>query len=118
VTLALYMDTHVPHAITQGLRQRGVDVLTAQEDGTDRLDDPELLRRATELNRVVFSFDEDFAKVTAQWQRSGQDFAGVITLRQWDIPSGQCLDELELIAKVHGPDDIRGRLEYLPLSLT
>ena len=29
-----YMDVHVPAAITQGLRLRGVDALTAQEDGT------------------------------------------------------------------------------------
>lgn len=31
--LALYMDQHVPLAITVGLRLRGIDVLTAFEDG-------------------------------------------------------------------------------------
>lgn len=30
--MVLYMDAHVPFAITAGLRLRGVDVLTAQED--------------------------------------------------------------------------------------
>jgi hypothetical protein len=30
--VALYMDAHIPRAITVGLRLRGVDVLTAQED--------------------------------------------------------------------------------------
>ena len=30
----LYMDVHVRRAVTQGLRLRQVDVLTAQEDGT------------------------------------------------------------------------------------
>lgn len=44
--LALNMD--IPRAITNGLRRRGVDVLTAQEDGTAELDDPPLLDRATE----------------------------------------------------------------------
>ncbi len=28
---ALYMDVHVPSAVTEGLRRRGVDVLTSQE---------------------------------------------------------------------------------------
>ena len=43
----LYMDEHVPSAITEGLRRRGVDVLTAQEDGRTGEDDPELLDRAS-----------------------------------------------------------------------
>jgi predicted nuclease of predicted toxin-antitoxin system len=85
VTLALYVDAHVPFAITQGLRQRGVDVLTAQEDDADTLDDPQLLERAGELNRVVFSFDQDFSQLTGQWQSSGRSFAGVITLRRWRL---------------------------------
>ena len=43
------MDVHVPLAITEALRQRGLDVITAQEDGARRFDDPALLDRATEL---------------------------------------------------------------------
>jgi hypothetical protein len=41
------MDVHVPRAITEGLRLRGVDVLTAQADGTAELFDDKLLDRAT-----------------------------------------------------------------------
>ena len=37
MSLALYMDVHVPAAITRGLRRRSVEVLTAQEDGTATL---------------------------------------------------------------------------------
>ena len=33
------MDHHVPLAVTEGLRLRGVDVLTCYEDGTSELDD-------------------------------------------------------------------------------
>src|SRR5579884_1049821 len=43
--LALYLDQHVPRAIATGLRLRGVDVLTAFEDGASDLDDPALLDR-------------------------------------------------------------------------
>jgi hypothetical protein len=53
------MDVHVKAAITAGLRQRGIDVLTAQEDGANRLDDDRLLERATALQRVLFSQDDD-----------------------------------------------------------
>jgi hypothetical protein len=37
--LSLYMDQHVPRAVTAGLRQRGLDVLTAYDDGADQLPD-------------------------------------------------------------------------------
>lgn len=50
MAVGIYMDVHIPRAITNGLRLRGVDVLTAQEDGTITLTDTELLKRATELN--------------------------------------------------------------------
>jgi hypothetical protein len=48
MTIALYMDQHVPRAITVGLRVHEVDVLTAYEDGTSELEDPELLDRDRE----------------------------------------------------------------------
>jgi len=55
------MDVHIRRAITEGLRRRDVDVLTAQDDGSDRLPDAELLDRALALSRVVFSQDEDIS---------------------------------------------------------
>jgi len=47
--LRLYMDVHVKAAITTGVRRRGIDIVTAQEDGSQRLEDAPLLARATEL---------------------------------------------------------------------
>jgi hypothetical protein len=38
----LYMDHHVPRAITEGLRLRGTDVITAYDDGTSDMDDSAL----------------------------------------------------------------------------
>jgi hypothetical protein len=47
------MDVHVRWAITDGLRRRGVNVVTAQDDSAARFDDPTLLDRVTELRRVL-----------------------------------------------------------------
>jgi hypothetical protein len=51
--LSYYMDHHVPRAITQALRVRGIDVLTAYEDGADQIPDSEILDRATQMRRVL-----------------------------------------------------------------
>jgi hypothetical protein len=49
------MDVHVPSAITEGLRRRGIDVLTSQDDGTREADDEVLLSRATNFDRLLFT---------------------------------------------------------------
>jgi hypothetical protein len=43
--LQLYMDVYVKAVITAGLRRRGIDVVTAQEDGGAHLEDVALLDR-------------------------------------------------------------------------
>lgn len=43
MVLKLYMDHHVARAIILGLRLRGIDVLTAYEDGSHETSDLELL---------------------------------------------------------------------------
>ena len=39
MSVGLYMDVHVPAAVTHGLLLRNVDVLTAQLDGAGEADD-------------------------------------------------------------------------------
>jgi hypothetical protein len=115
VSVALYIDEHVQSVITHGLRQRGADVLTAQEDGMDGRDDAELLARATALSRVMFTRDRDFLAIAAQWQQTGLPFTGVIYAHLIRVSIGECLRDLELIAYACDPRDYANRVEYLPL---
>jgi hypothetical protein len=117
VSVALYMDVHVPRPITRGLRRRGVDVLTAQEDGTARWEDPELLDRATQLGRVLFSQDEDLLIEAAGRQRSGVGFSGVIYAPQLALSVGQFVYELELIAKAGELADFANRVQLPSAAL-
>ncbi|MBL8191903.1 MAG: DUF5615 family PIN-like protein [Acidobacteria bacterium] len=112
----LYFDVHVPYAITFGLRLRGVDVLTSQEDGTRELDDDLLLDRATELGRVLFSQDKDLLREAQKRQQTGVRFGGVIYAPQLGIAIGHCIDDLELIAQCTNPDEWLNRVDYLPLK--
>ncbi len=49
MNVKLYMDVYIKRAVTNGLRLRGVDVLTAQDDGITELENDLLLDRATEF---------------------------------------------------------------------
>jgi hypothetical protein len=109
------MDVNVRQAVTEGLRLREVDVLTAQEDGAGRLADPALLDRATALGRVLFTQDEDLLREAAERQERGETLAGIIYAHQLKVTVGQCIRDLELLAKVNEPEDCANRVEYLPL---
>jgi predicted nuclease of predicted toxin-antitoxin system len=109
------MDHHVPAAITAGLRQRGIDVMTAQEDGSDQLDDDLLLERARQLDRVLFSQDRDLLRIANEWLRAGRDFGGLVYAHQLSITIGQAIRDLELIAQSLNSEDLRNHIEFLPL---
>jgi hypothetical protein len=109
------MDHHVPSAVTEGLRRRKVDVLTAYEDGLAAADDEVILQRATTLGRAVFTQDEDFLVIASQWQRVGRSFTGVIFGSQESLSIGQVIEHLELIAKVSEPEQMLNGVQFIPL---
>ena len=111
---ALYMDTCVRSAITNGLRARGVDVLTTQEDGHTETPDPLVLDRAGELGRVVYSEDRDFLREGVRRQRAGIPFAGVIYARQ-SVPIGMCIESLHIIVELGTREEVISNINHLPI---
>ncbi|MBU7581935.1 MAG: DUF5615 family PIN-like protein [Nostoc sp. TH1S01] len=115
MSLAIYIDENVHRAITVGLRMRGVDVLTVQEDQRTGFPDPLILDRATELERVLFSQDEDFLAEANRRQNEGKDFPGIIYAHKLRISVGDCVRDLEIIAKAADAEELKNRIQYLPL---
>jgi hypothetical protein len=109
------MDEHVQAVISRALRDRGIDVLTVQEDGRDRAADPVVLDRAGELGRVVFTRDADFLREATRRQRAGEQFVGVIYAHQLQVGIGRCVDDLEMIAAVTDLADHANHVQFLPL---
>lgn len=114
MAVTLYMDVHVPGPITRQLCRRGVDVLTAQADGRDAVPDAEVLARATELGRVLFTHDVLFRVEAENWQRQGREFAGLLFGPQLGGTIGQYVEDLELIANASEPGDWRNVVQFLP----
>ena len=115
MSLSLYMDQHVPAAVTRGLRRRGIDVLTTEDDHAAEWDDEEILARATGLGRIVFTQDDDFLAIGHRWQQTGREFTGIVYAHQLRITVGQAIADLELIAEIMTADEMRYRIEFLPL---
>lgn len=106
------MDVHVHWAITTGLRRLGVDVLTSQEDGSRQLVDAELLERAAQLDRVLFTQDRDFFKVTYVLLAQGIECPGVLYASRKRL-IGLCIQELHLASEVMDPSELANRCQKL-----
>lgn len=115
MTIRFYMDENVPRQITTGLRLRGIDVLTVQEDGRSGLADPGVLARATELDRVLFSRDDDLLAIAHDLQSQAASFSGVIYSHPQIASIGDCVKDLELIVQACEMTDCRDLVQFLPL---
>jgi hypothetical protein len=110
------MDENVKRAVTDGLVRRGIDVVRAQDDGHAQLPDRLVFDRATQLDRILISQDEDMLVEAASRQRALLDFAGLVYARQREVSVRQCVDDLELIALAMSPAELRARVIHLPLK--
>jgi predicted nuclease of predicted toxin-antitoxin system len=80
------MDENVPRQITTGLRLRGIDTLTVQDDGLTGSPDPQVFARATELQRVIFTRDDHYLVIHNAWHNDSRTYGCAIHL---DIIDGQ-----------------------------
>jgi predicted nuclease of predicted toxin-antitoxin system len=58
--IKFYFDEHVPQAVADGLRRRGVDVLVVQDTGRRGAPDDEQLAFASQQGRVMVTMDSDY----------------------------------------------------------
>jgi predicted nuclease of predicted toxin-antitoxin system len=114
--IRFYMDHNVHGDITKGLRERGIDCLTLEEDGRKAAPDDTVLTRATSLGRVLVTSDADFHRITTDWIRSGQWFPGVIYFTQHSMSVGGLIYQLELIATAAVPEEYESLLRHLPID--
>jgi hypothetical protein len=60
---------------------------------------------------IRFYFDVHVRQAVTE----GLRLRGVVYAHQLNVTAGQCIEDLELIAKVGEPEDMANRVEYLPL---
>jgi hypothetical protein len=89
--------------------------LTAWEDGRAESPDDELLARAAQLGRVMFTQDRDFLRIADGWQRAGHHFAGLVYAHPLRATVGQIIADLHLILDLAAPGELRDSVLFLPL---
>ncbi|MBM4296453.1 MAG: hypothetical protein FJ143_01800 [Deltaproteobacteria bacterium] len=102
------------HALVRGLRARGVDVVTALEEGMIERDDEAHMEFAAKAGRALYSFNVgDFYYLHGKYVAEDKEHAGVILTRQQQFTVGEQLRRLlRLIANVPA-EHMRNRVEFL-----
>lgn len=108
MTIKYYMDVHVKRAVTEGLRRRGVEVLTAQEADMQLAEDIEHIEYARRGGWIIFTNDVDFLRLHA----SGVEHGGVAYCHQ-QTSIGQMIQGLMLIFQVLETEKMKNRVEYI-----
>lgn len=102
------MDEHVPRAVTEGLRRRGADVMTAREAGLLEAEDAQHLAHALGEGRVIVTQDADFLRL----QASGHAHGGIVYAPQ-GTPISAMVRGLMLLQDALSADDMASHVEFL-----
>jgi uncharacterized protein with PIN domain len=101
------LDEHLPRAIAQALRRRGIDVVTSSDAGLLGAPDEAHLERARVEGRIVVTRDADFLRL----QYRGH--MGIAYYAQGSRSVGQIVTALELIFEALGSEEMRDHVEFL-----
>jgi hypothetical protein len=107
--LRFYLDENLPTDIAQQLQARQIDTVTVRDLGLLGDEDVNHLQRATELGRVLCTYDTDFLRLAA----AGVNHAGIVFGQGDKHHIGAWVKFLELMHGVYTPEEMQNRVEYL-----
>lgn len=103
------LDEHIANAVAEGLRRRGVDVLTASEARLLGRADVDYLAQSVLLGRALVAEDADFLRL----DDAGYAHAGIAYCQQGSRSVGEMIARLLLIHAVMASEELVGHVEYI-----
>jgi predicted nuclease of predicted toxin-antitoxin system len=111
--LRIYTDENVDIRVAQGLRNRGIDALTAQENGMTGSTDLEHFNYAYQMQAVIFTHDRHFLEIAKKLIEAGKSHWGVIFVSMNKLSVGECIKKLAVYADMLTLDDMKNQIEFL-----
>ena len=115
--IALAADEDLDNDLLRALHRRlpGIDIVRVQDVGLSGCDDATILDWAASTSRVLLTHDvSTMTRHALDRVRHGLAMPGVIAIPQ-QIAIGSVLNDLVLVASCSEPQELSGRLLFLPL---
>ena len=106
--LAFYLNESVSVAVGEGLKRRGVKVLTARDVNNLGFSDKEQLDYTTDKNYVIVTHDDDFLSMAIKFEHKG-----IVYIHQQKYSVGDLIRRLKLLWDIAEQKDMVNHVEFL-----
>lgn len=103
-----YTDESVNVAVAEGLKRRGVKVVSARDAGNLGLSDKEQIDYATRNNFVIVTHDDDFLSMAMKFEHKG-----IVYVHQQKYSVGGLIRGLKLLWDIAEQKDMVNQVEFL-----
>jgi len=110
--ILFYFDESVELAVSEQLAVSGIDVVSAHSLQLLGDSDPNHLARATKMERVLCTYDQDFLRLATE----GASHNGIIFVQQQRSSIGAWVREIQAIHAQMQAEDIVGQVIFLAIS--
>ena len=107
--LALLCDEHIDYDIIAGLAQQEIDAVSVQQMGLDATDDSVILAEARQLDRVIYTGDEDYLR----FNNSGVPHSGIFYHHPLKYSIGDAIRAVALACHALSAEEMANRVEFL-----
>lgn len=113
--IRLYVDEDAAQlAVVEGLRNRGVDVLTVLETAMLSATDVEQLEFATSQGRSIYTLNvDDFCRLHSELLSQGKEHSGIIVIPRQRYSIGEKIRRISQLIDSTTAEEMRNRLEFL-----
>ncbi|MCK6468165.1 MAG: DUF5615 family PIN-like protein [Candidatus Brocadia sinica] len=105
--LAFYTNESVNVAVAEGLKRRGVKVVSARDVGNLGFSDKEQLDYATRKNFVIVTHDDDFLSMAMKFEHKG-----IVYVHQQKYSVGGLIRGLKLLWDIAEQKDMANHVEF------
>jgi hypothetical protein len=107
--IKFYLDENVANAVAEGLRHRGIDVITTPEAGHKGWNDLDQLTFALSEQRVLVTEDDDLLSIAS----AGVEHAGIAFYPPRSRTVKLIIRDLSLIYDVLSQEEMTNHIEYI-----
>lgn len=113
--IRLYIDEDaMARALVNGLRARGINVMTVYEEGLSGHSDAEQLLHATETGRVIYTFNVgDFCELHKDHMETGVEHSGIIVVYRQRYLVGEQIKRLLHLITTESAESMKNDLWFL-----